>query len=372
MKAMYKLNPITGKMDMAGENLLIEKTYSELSVIIAASELVPGTVYKITDRGDRGLFFKAITTNQLSKSGQRIMLCPAWYGTGEYEGNNWLGIWNDHLTPVADYLAIWGGLVWKNLTGAVGSVVSDKELDITNWELVTKASFTDGEYVEMVFDVDYDFENDWINQQRDQKGNVIGIDYASNANEFSFTYNPVDLTDWNFASRTDTCLFMNNKSAGIFNTPFALYIYKNNVHSLIHDNTCGDIYNNEVNNSISGNSNQGEISGNNVINSISGNSNVGSISLNIAEAIVDNSNNGDIYKNNCYSINDNSNTGGITDNSNKGSITDNSNLGHIQLCTSDADVTGHADPETDVTEKDYDSAIGDIQEAIDLINGEVV
>ncbi len=371
---MYKYNPITGKMDfVSGGYLLIEKTYSELSTLIAASELVPGTVYKITDRGDRGLFFKALSTKQLSRSGQRLMLCPAWYGTGEHEANNWLGIWNDQLTPVADDLAIWGGLVWKNLTGAVGSVVTELELDALNWVLIPKITFSAGEYVEMLFDVDYDFENEWIDQQRDQKGNIIGVDYASNQNEFGFTNNPVDLSDWNFANRAETCLFMNNKSAGIFNNPFALYIYKNNVHVLIADNTCtGDIYNNEINGAIESNSNQGQISDNKVINYISGNSNAGSISLNTAEAIVDNSNNGDIYKNNCYSINDNSNTGGITDNSNKGSIANNSNLGHIQFCTSDGDVSSHADPETDVTEKDYDSAIGDIQEAIDLINGEVV
>ena len=389
---MYKYNPITGKMDLAGGgDLLIEKTYDELSAIISASGLVPGTMYKITDRGDRGLLFKAISTNQLSKSGTRIMLCPAWYGIGEHEGNYWQGIWHNQLTPVEGDLVIWGGLVWKNLTGAVGTWEEYTELDTTNWELVPKASFTAGEYVEMVFDVDYDFEHDWIDQQRDNRGNIIGIDYASNQNKTTYLFNPVDLTDWNFSARADSIIFSKNVCDGIFNNSKAWWIMNNNVSGLIANNTSSDIYFNTSGGNILNNSNDGEITSNKTSGSIDNNSNGGVIASNKTSGSIDNNSNGGVItNNNCIqiinnrnggsiynnvisnSIRGNYNDGSIYGNFKNGSISYNSNNGNIQYCTSDNEVMDHDNTETDVTIKDYDAAIGDIAAAIDLINGEVI
>jgi hypothetical protein len=120
---------------------IVSTTYADLQAAITAKTLIPGTIYQITDRGDVSLFFQAISTNQLATDGVRVMLCPSTYKTIlDVYGNNWLGIWNAALTPVANDLVIWGGQVWKNVAGAVGVATDDVTLNAA-WTLVTKAGF---------------------------------------------------------------------------------------------------------------------------------------------------------------------------------------------------------------------------------------
>jgi hypothetical protein len=263
-----------GYVDLASAQI-IEITYTNLMAAISGSDLIPGMFYKITDRGDRWLLFQAVSTNQLATDGQRLMLCAADYAieTDSY-GNNWIGVWNDTKSVVADDLTIWGGLAWKNLTGAIGTASDNITLDATNWEVIPKASFTNNEYTEMLFGVQYDWVNDYAVKQWDNKGNII--------TNFGFAYNTCDCTDWNY--ETSGAKFSNNICFGCYNN-ISSEITFNLVGEVICDNIVPDgIYNNNVI-SVS----------NNIVTEIYDNANNGVINLNnFVGSIYNNINNGNI------------------------------------------------------------------------------
>lgn len=356
----------------------IENTYSEISALISSNGLSIGVTYKITDRGDRGLFFIAISNNELSKIGQRLMLCPTNYTPGIYGGIYQKGVWYSGLTASANQLAIWGGQVWRNNAGVSGSPTSILALD-SNWTLVDKNTFSNGEYEQKQFTILYDFNNDWIQKQWDGYGNEVGINNIYD-NTFivqtSVFYNPCDITDWNLSkvltfniSGTYSSMSENKCKLGIFNNTslpaisdrIIMYnnncdIIYNNVTSKITNNHNRAIYKNVVwiidyntnteyisentngygsrqirynsnNGYIRSNSNPGDISFNSNSGVILNNSNSGDIQNNINNgAIVDNTNNGDII----YNINN----GIIFNNDNNGDISNNINNGNIDNITS--------------------------------------
>jgi len=184
-------NPI---VNATGDTLYYAYRYGQIDTLMDAGGLITGALYKITDRGDRGLFFHAISTSELSNTGIRLMLCPSWYGIGTNYSNNWIGVWNVLQTDGdvnAGDLAIRGGLVWENQTGAIGTAPDDFSLDGVNWTVIPKASFSDSEYTEKQFDIIYDFDNDWIQWQMDGFSNGVGFPADL------IGYQPVDVTDWN-------------------------------------------------------------------------------------------------------------------------------------------------------------------------------
>lgn len=366
--------------------------YAALVVKINAGTLTKGVLYKITDRGDRGIFLTAISTTQFAKDSTRLMLCPAFYGLGASGGNNWIGVWNSTKSAVADDLTIWGGLVWKNLTGAIGTADSDILLDAVNWELIPKASYTNSEYVLMEFGVNYDVVNDWIERQWDGSGNIFGIDFYSETTNDQLGFNLCDVSDWNFANDGTGREFYNNRCTGIYNN-------SNDGSSISENNNYDGIYNNrnigeiKVNNNmgvirgnsnsgpISYNANTGEIRSNSNNGSIKYNTNAGTINTNSAGAIngcdingntnggyIDNnSNEGNIrynsnggyigansngshieYNNNSANINDNSNTGTITLNSNTGNVYFNSNTGNITNNSNGHDIANNSSNVTNI------------------------
>ena len=323
----------------------LEVTYSEAQTLIDADGLVPGTMYKITDRGDRGILLTAISANKLSITGHRIMLCPATYATTGI----WKGIWRAALLPSIGDLVIWDAHVYENNTGAVGTAPDG---DAVNWTIVPKTSFSNGEYTEFVFGIVYDFSSDWISEQWDDSGNRIVIDEGYNQLTFDglTTNEYVNETDWNYLGYQDESgdnVFANNKCYG--------YI-KNNIQAdgtpcdIVHNRNAGGIYNNTCS-QIDNNTNEGGIfdntchgvSDNSNMGDISGNTNTGSILSNSNDrGIIDNSNAGDIVLNYCVGLRDNSNggniehntiPGNIQDNSNDGSIEYNRNNGNIENCT---------------------------------------
>lgn len=331
-------------------------TYSELMSLISSNGLVAGEYYKITDRGDRWIMLQALSNNKLSETGYRLMLCPKDYNPS----GNWRGIWRPGLTvSIGDYV-IYGALVWKNLTGNIGTNIDYITLDSTNWELIPKSSFENGEYIEILFECIYSLEYDCVVKQWDDKGNII-------------TYNPspiwpddingCDHTDWNneyvFGNINKGVInnivrvFNNNNNGYILNN-FAIYaggaINFNKNNGNINDNLVGQIYYNENNGDIYNNSggedsliynnkNNGSIYDNINITDISYNENDGEIFNNNVSNINYNINIGDISNNNCSYISYNSNLGEIDTNNNTGwGIQNNSNLGFILLNSNNGDI----------------------------------
>ena len=309
-----------------GKNIdsqLVEVTKSQLDTAISNSALQLGVCYKITDRGDRGITLTAISNNKLSLEGIRTMLCPKTYKLETLDTNVWKGVWHSTKTAAINDLMIWGGLVWKNLTGVIGTATNNIALDAVNWIEISKSSFTNNEYIEIIFNIDYDYENDWITKQRDKNGNEFGCSKETYLEIFSSTIgkNPVDISDWNYTQdNVSNSIIANNVVVGIFNNVegiritgniFVGNIYGNylNINSyisnnylrsatsnlFIRDNIGGSIYANNCNGSIYLNNCNG-IS-NNISNSIFTNIVSGSIQNNIC---------GNISANTCSNISGNS------------------------------------------------------------------
>ena len=194
---------------------VIEATKSEIDTLIADGGLTVGAMYKISDKGDNGMAFIAVSESKLSNEGVRFMLCPSTYAvTVDEYSNDWIGVWNATKTPTEGQLTIWNGFVWK-----AGAVLSGDapDTEASGWTVIPKASFTNHEYVEIIFGVTYDFEGDWINKQRDGYGNVLGLDKAF----YIWWYQPeevvnlIDFCDWNM--NTSGFIFANNKCHYIYN-----------------------------------------------------------------------------------------------------------------------------------------------------------
>ncbi len=323
---------------LEGQRIVVEKTYAQMAALILAAELNPFLWYKITDRGDNGLVFRAAAVDRLESTGIRYMLCPATYAVGaDAYSNDWIGVWNatKQLSATEGQLCIWNGLVW--VAGAVlGAVAPDVTMDeeenpvVSGWTVIPKASFTNHEYVEMIFGVTYDFANDWINKQWDGIDNVFGmsksqyIDYYEPEDE---TINLVDYCDWN-----NILLFGNN----------CFFIYNNSIDTITYNTCLGIISGNSGYVELSVNSNNGDVTNNAGNGIIAYNSNNGLITGNSSDTISNNSNNGSIRNNVIAIIQVNSNIGGIENNTTVGAvdlqIANNSNNGTI-TGSWDADVT---------------------------------
>jgi hypothetical protein len=281
-----------------GEAIIRDITKSELDTLISGAGLEEGLQYNITDRGIR---LTAISTTKFNPDGLRTMLCPADYAIHEDTyGNNWIGVWNANRTPSEDDLTIWGGLVWKNLTGSVGTKVDDFSLDADNWVVIPKESFTNHEYVSMIFNVNYDIVDDWVVKQWDTKGNEFGMDKTSFKWWWSDTPNLIDACDWNYSSSGN--VFFGNKCQFVFNNSCTGNIIMNINYGFIYENSNIDIIENRNRGDIWNNSNT---------------------------KILNNRNNGSISNNSCLQINNNCNNGVIDNNNFNGNISNNNNNGSI-------------------------------------------
>ena len=333
------------KKKATSSSSVIKGTYTSIQSLVNNSMLKTGRTYEITDRGDRGIFLTAISPNKLSTNGHRLMLCPTTYATTGI----WKGIWRSALLPSIGDLVIWDAHVYENNTGAVGTAPDG---DATNWTIVPKASFSNGEYTEFVFGIVYDFSSDWISEQWDDSGNRIVIDEGYNQLTFDglATNEYVNETDWNYLghqNESGTNVFANNTCYGYIKNNIKAdgtpcNIFNNRNAGGIYGNTCIDIDNNTNEGGIFSNTCQG-ISDNSNMGGISGNSNTGDIESNSNDrGITGNSNDGDIIMNYCVVLSDNSNGGDIRYNNIPGNIQDNThdgligynrNNGNIENCT---------------------------------------
>lgn len=310
---------------------LISKTVAEMQALQSGATLIPGRFYLITDGpGTSQIIVQATGTDTISQ-GMRMMYCPRDYAVEvDGDGNDWIGIWNSGKAVSAGQLAIWGGLVWQNTTGSIGTADDDTALNATDWTLIYKTSFANNEYVLRSFVCIYDLLNNWVARQWDGSGNVFGVDYLTDQTifgfgSFSYTFltNMIDISDWNY--ETSTFRFTNNTCYAIFNNSGGGAIYDNSNEGIINDNVnVGDIRNNSNKGRIYNNTNSGSIEFNSNLGAIYSNSNTGSIRLN--------TNMGGIYENsNGGRIDQNSNLGEIAQNTNTAEISGNSNLGSITV-----------------------------------------
>ena len=217
---------------VSGGGGYIEVTKSQADALITSSGLSKGALYKITDRGDRGIILMATDVNKLAKHGKRIMLHP----------NPDIPIWADDDTTITSAsLRVRGGKVFFNESGNIGTATSYHELDEFDWVEVPKASFSNDEYIEVEFEIAYDYENDWVEMQRDKKNNVATSPFGLVTDMGFSEWNPVDATDWLRAP------MINNEFTICCNNPYAQFISSNECF-IIMDNKCALIANNVVKN----------------------------------------------------------------------------------------------------------------------------
>ncbi len=232
--------------------LTLARTRAQMEALITNSLLNTQTYYKITDRGDNGLLFRAAAVNRLESTGLRYMLCPATYATGAdaYE-NDWIGQWTTTkgATATEGQLCIWNAHVWvagATLSGEAPDVTIEGETPIpSGWTLIPKSSFTNQEYVEMIFNVIYDFENDWINRQFDVDNNEVGVTLIE-AEDWEYDFNPVDYFDWNIKSKEGFYCY-NNKIPAAVNNNIESGLIGNTFIEGIFNSEIGSLINNHVN-----------------------------------------------------------------------------------------------------------------------------
>lgn len=325
----------------------IEVTYAEAQTLVGNSELSPNKMYKIVDRGDRGIFLTAQTTTKFEPIGKRLMLVPNFQFIDGIAYNGWDRAATYNIGDKVFFM----GIVYSNTTGSNDSN-NGPLYDNTNWTVISKSSFSNFEYREKMFVVQYDFERDWISRQYDEHGNIFGIPIIR---QLDYTFNPVDVSDWAMADYCyDAAVFFNSHANFNFSDNMCDGIWDNALSSilgsdlyLIHGNrhTEGAIYNHfleeiEIYNNtckLGINSNfpwpvEGHmhISDNHLPGGIFSNTNVG--------LIENNMNNGHIsFNSNIGGISFNKNNGEITGNSVVGSIEGNVNNGPIISCDSGTD-----------------------------------
>jgi len=108
-----------------------ELTYTEALALLASEGVVDGKRYLITEfdvelYGGTDILVQGLLNNQFSTSGYGKFYNP------RYDS---ISVWNPNSTYSIDDLVIYGGKVWKNLTGSVGTPDSILILNNTNWEL---------------------------------------------------------------------------------------------------------------------------------------------------------------------------------------------------------------------------------------------
>ena len=102
-------------------------------------------------------------------------------------------------TYAVNDVVVWGGYAWKNLTGAIGSSLDDRNLDATNW---VKLDYTDSNYTMVVDAIDYDYANNWIIKRSDRSGNEIEQTYEQNnimeLVGYTVPFHAIAMWDWGY------------------------------------------------------------------------------------------------------------------------------------------------------------------------------
>ena len=231
----------------------IAVTKTQLDTYITNSTLKPGVLYGITEAerwmllGDSTdtLYLRAISTNQLETKGTGKFFVPKYdqtlQGYGIWQGEVYAAFPTTVTEPVyaVDDTVIWGGKLWKNLTGLLGSKIDIYTLS-EDWEVIP---FDEVNYNVRFDKIEYDYQNDMIIYRKDNNGNEISTSYQDwTIKEYNFGSNLLNYSLWNslkiyqWGNEFDSNL---NKGCG-------LNIVTNSILECL--NTCGNIHSNVLNN----------------------------------------------------------------------------------------------------------------------------
>ena len=177
---------------------LVELTYAESISLLAGEEVAEGVRYLITGfdvelYGGTDIIVSGLPNNQFSTSGYGKFYNPN-YGS--------MSVWDSSATYSIDGLAIYGGNVWKNLTGSVGDVDNNPfTLDNTNWELQddytnTVHYITVWDQIELGFAEGVFCINSRYDSYRNNYVRVGQLDSDGNDRWFFCGVNPIQVFGW--------------------------------------------------------------------------------------------------------------------------------------------------------------------------------
>ena len=220
----------TGIVTINSVGGLITKTKSEIDSLISTNDLIPGQFYLIQGvntalYGGTDIIIQAATENKLVDSAEGFFYnpnyneFPIWtnimpcditpYGYFEYNepvvadsgatgvflsygmirwtGGDWstatsvVGLVTETECPISGALSplydigdkvIWGGKVWENINGNVGSSDDDFNLNSDEWAVI---GYNTADYTLVVDEIKYNYENNAIYYRRDGDDNTSNI-----------------------------------------------------------------------------------------------------------------------------------------------------------------------------------------------------
>ena len=176
----------------------LELTYTQALDLLEAEGVVDGKRYLITGfdvelYGGTDILVQGLLDNQFSTSGYGKFYNPN-YGS--------MSVWDQSATYSIDGLAIYGGKVWKNLTGTAGTTDTyPLTLDNTNWELQDDYTNTD-HYITVWDQIELGFAagdfciNSRYDSYRNNYVRVGQLDSDGNDRWFFCGVNPIQVFGW--------------------------------------------------------------------------------------------------------------------------------------------------------------------------------
>jgi hypothetical protein len=146
----------------------------------------------IADNGSTGTLFATIDSNKFISSAVTWLTATAITGLTSSAKANISGI--TVKTYNVGNTAIWGGKLWTNITGNIGTSLNSLSLN-TDWSAVT---YNTTDYNLVADAIQYDYDNDTITKRADAYGNVV-VSTKSDATEFtsrSLTGKPISVFQW--------------------------------------------------------------------------------------------------------------------------------------------------------------------------------
>lgn len=205
---------------------IVSVSYIDLVNLINTNSLIPGSIYKVQyfvattnfyPTSYYEIYLVALSTSQVSGDGQRLMRVPK--HSLYYPSLTSRGIYDsENITYAINDIVIFGGRVYKNKTGNIGSIVYGTMLDKTNWlrledtDPSTFSPLNTKYYEDKIYFIEYDVDKQYIATQSDEYANIV-IGERDPENRLNSVQNTIDLNDWNHQRILD------NNTYGVWGNP---------------------------------------------------------------------------------------------------------------------------------------------------------